>query len=197
MALSPPKTLKILSHSCGSPANYVEETLGAANTFYSQRFESSCLLGRLYSHAAKAASKLAAARREADNPKDESTGVPLFAPQIGRAPNYSRNHAALPIGDYLYGMRCAVPYIPSQNLVPKSLRCAQLGFRVNPYGSPRAFEGVGLSIYMGCGANMLRSRSLNCMSTGTSVPKFISSSDGGNSLLSDPLAPGRIRNQAA
>lgn len=66
------------------------------------------MLTRLYSHAAKAASKLAAARREADNPKDESTGVPLFAPQIGRAPNYSRNHAALPIGDYLYGMRCAI-----------------------------------------------------------------------------------------
>lgn len=72
------------------------------------KLSSAPVRARLYGHAAKAASKLAAARREADHPKDESTGVPLFVPQIGRAPTYSRNHAALPIGDYLYGMRCAL-----------------------------------------------------------------------------------------
>ena len=62
---------------------------------------------RLYSTAAKVATKLEAVRRERTlHPKDEATGVALFAPQVGRAPTYARNHASLPIGEYLYGMRC-------------------------------------------------------------------------------------------
>lgn len=68
---------------------------------------------RLYGHAAKVATKLEALRRERTlHPKDEATGVPLFVPQVGRAPAYSRNHAALPIGDYLYGMRCGLMPFP-------------------------------------------------------------------------------------
>lgn len=68
---------------------------------------------RLYSHAAKVATKLEAVRRERIlHPKDEATGVPLFVPQVGRAPAYSRNHAELPIGDYLYGMRCDLMTLP-------------------------------------------------------------------------------------
>ena len=63
--------------------------------------------GRLYDHAKKVASKLEAARAAQAHPKDDATGAPFFAPQVGRAPAYARNHAALPIGDYLYGMRCA------------------------------------------------------------------------------------------
>ena len=62
---------------------------------------------RLYDHAKKVANKLEAARGAQAHPKDDATGAPFFAPVVGRAPTYARNHAALPIGDYLYGMRCA------------------------------------------------------------------------------------------
>ena len=64
-------------------------------------------LRRLYDHAKKVANKLEAARAAQAHPKDDATGAPFFAPVVGRAPTYARNHAALPIGDYLYGMRCA------------------------------------------------------------------------------------------
>ncbi len=63
-------------------------------------------LCRLYDHAKKVANKLEAARAAQAHPKDDATGAPFFAPVVGRAPTYARNHAALPIGDYLYGMRC-------------------------------------------------------------------------------------------
>ncbi len=49
--------------------------------------------------------KLAEARKQAEHPLDPVTGQPFYQPKIGRPPSYQRNHADLPIGEYLYGMR--------------------------------------------------------------------------------------------
>lgn len=49
--------------------------------------------------------RLEEARRNVLHPHDPTTGEALFHPHIGRPPNYQRNHAGLPVGEYLYGMR--------------------------------------------------------------------------------------------
>ena len=51
--------------------------------------------------------KRAAAHKAAQELRDADTGAPLFRPATGRPPAFQRNLAALPIGEYLYAMRCA------------------------------------------------------------------------------------------
>ncbi|KAK9823252.1 hypothetical protein WJX72_001357 [[Myrmecia] bisecta] len=60
---------------------------------------------RLYERRRKVDNKLAEARKQAEHPLDPVTGQPFYQPKIGRPPSYQRNHAELPIGEYLYGMR--------------------------------------------------------------------------------------------
>jgi len=64
---------------------------------------------RLHKLKARSDARAAAAAAEAEHPRDPATGRPLFAPATGRAPVHERNHAGVPIGEYLYRMQCVAP----------------------------------------------------------------------------------------
>ncbi|GBG74493.1 hypothetical protein CBR_g18903 [Chara braunii] len=60
---------------------------------------------RMYKLAPKLMEKKRAMRDAILNGVDPETGQPFFKPVTGRAPTFQRNTSALPIGEFLYGMR--------------------------------------------------------------------------------------------
>lgn len=63
------------------------------------------LTDRLYQSYEKLQAKLEEARHKLDGPNDPQTGKRLYHPQTGRAPNFKRNTAGQPIGEYLYNLQ--------------------------------------------------------------------------------------------
>ena len=63
------------------------------------------VVDRLYAKKEQATLRVERLRKEIARPYDRKTGQKYFQPVVGRGPEFRRNAAQLPIGDYMYGMR--------------------------------------------------------------------------------------------
>ena len=63
------------------------------------------VVDRLYARKEQSRRRLHYLKEELERPVDHETGQGWFQPKIGRKPQFERNLAKLPIGNYLYGMR--------------------------------------------------------------------------------------------
>ena len=61
---------------------------------------------RMEQHEQLATSRRYAEKQKGEHPLDPATGQPLFQPITGRPPAAQRNQAHMPVGDYLYGLKC-------------------------------------------------------------------------------------------
>ncbi|KAI8463811.1 MAG: hypothetical protein J3K34DRAFT_135272 [Monoraphidium minutum] len=66
---------------------------------------SAALVDRLYASYEKLQAKLAEARAKLDGPTDPATGRPLYRPQIGRAPAFTRHRPEQGVGEYLFSLQ--------------------------------------------------------------------------------------------